>query len=309
MPANGDWSLYFLRHARCPRARPEHRCGDENDLRRVRSLWLSACCRRTTPSWHCRERQENPPAHARAGVESKAAEAFCRDDGQRSQLPDLPQSREEHENGWPEPAVGSRHHLCHNRDRLCVLGCDPRCLVPSSRRVRYQPLDRCTARCCCTQGRHQRPQSTKGLRPSFRPWIAICLRRLSRRLAKAWSHRLHGPARKTLRQSNGRAIHEDTEGRSRVSDGIRNLRGRHSRPSPLHRRGVQHPQTPLRARLYEPRALRGSPPPATCQKRRLKLSTPRGEAAQTRLLAYRYFLPVAREAWNAESNVGCFCCS
>src|SRR5262245_4392168 len=29
-----------------------------------------------------------------------------------------------------EPAVGSRHHLYHNRDRLCVLGCDPRCLVP-----------------------------------------------------------------------------------------------------------------------------------------------------------------------------------
>jgi transposase-like protein len=43
MPANGDSSLYFLRHARCPRARPDHRCGDENDLRRVRSLWLSAC--------------------------------------------------------------------------------------------------------------------------------------------------------------------------------------------------------------------------------------------------------------------------
>src|SRR4030095_12851115 len=43
MPANGDWSLYFLRHARCPRARPDHRCGDENDLRRVRNLWLSAC--------------------------------------------------------------------------------------------------------------------------------------------------------------------------------------------------------------------------------------------------------------------------
>src|SRR6266550_8928120 len=42
--ANGDWSLCFLRHARGPRARPaDHRCGDENDLRRVRSLWLSAC--------------------------------------------------------------------------------------------------------------------------------------------------------------------------------------------------------------------------------------------------------------------------
>src|SRR5262249_16923120 len=38
------------------------------------------------------------------------------------------------------------------------------------------------------------PQSTKGLCASFRPWVAVCLRRLSRRLAKARSHRLHGPA-------------------------------------------------------------------------------------------------------------------
>jgi hypothetical protein len=35
----------------------------------------------------------------------------------------------------------------------------------------------------------------KGLRASFRPWVAIRLGRLSRRLAKARSHRLHGPAR------------------------------------------------------------------------------------------------------------------
>src|SRR6478752_3100430 len=148
--------------------------------------------------------------------------------------------------------------------------------VPSGRRLRHQPLDRCTARCCCTQGRHQRPQSAKGLRASFRPWVAVCLRRLSRRLAKARSHRLHGPARQSLRQRQGRELHEDTQGRSRVSDGIRNLRGRHSRPSALHRRGLQHPQTPLRARLSEPCAIRGSPRPATCQNRRLKLSTIRG---------------------------------
>ena len=133
-----------------------------------------------------------------------------------------------------------------------------------------------TARRCCTQGRHQRPQSTKGLRASFRPWVAICLRRLSRRLAKARSHRLHGPARQSLRQRQGRELHEDTQGQSRVSDGIRNLRGRYSRPSPLHRRGLQHPQTPLRARLSEPRAIRGSTRPATCQNRRLKLSTIKG---------------------------------
>src|SRR5260370_2609844 len=52
--------------------------------------------------------------------------------------------------------------------------------------------------------------------------------------------------------------------------------GRYSRPSPLHRRGLQHSQTPLRARLSEPRAIRGSPRPATCQNRRLKLSTIKG---------------------------------
>src|SRR5262249_54441164 len=56
----------------------------------------------------------------------------------------------------------------------------------------------------------------------------------------------------------------------------RNLRGRYSRPSPLHRRGLQHSQTPLRARLSEPGAIRGSPRPATCQNRCLKLSTLKG---------------------------------
>ena len=90
----------------------------------------------------------------------------------------------------PQPALGGRHHLCRNRDWLCVLGCDPRCLVPSGRRLCYQPLDRCAARCCCAQGRHQRPRSTKGMRASFRPWITICLRRLSHSLARARSQRL-----------------------------------------------------------------------------------------------------------------------
>src|SRR5262249_3254761 len=69
-----------------------------------------------------------------------------------------------------------------------------------------KPLDRCTARRCCAQGRHQRPQAAKGLHASFRPWVAVCLRRLSRRLAKARSHRLHGPARQSLRQRQGREL-------------------------------------------------------------------------------------------------------
>ena len=53
------------------------------------------------------------------------------------------------------------------------------------------------------------------------------------------------------------------------------------RPSPLHRRGLQHPQTPLRVRLSKPRAIRGSTRPATCQNRRLKLSTIKGALQAT----------------------------
>src|SRR5215831_4453166 len=127
---------------------------------------------------------------------------------------------------------------------------------------------------------HSRPPSAPAIRQGVAciipTVVAVCLRRLSRRLAKARPPRLHGPARQSLRQRQDRELHEDTQGRSRVSDGVRNLRGRYSRPSPLHRRGLQHSQTPLRARLSEPGAIRGSPRPATCQNRRLKLSTIKG---------------------------------
>src|SRR5262245_58788319 len=148
---------------------------------------------------------------------------------------------------------------------------------------------------------HSRPPSAPAIRQGVAciipTVVAVCLRRLSRRLAKARSHRLHGPARQSLRQRQDRELHEDTQGRSRVSDGVRNLRGRYSRPSPLHRRGLQHSQTPLRARLSEPRAIRGSPRPATCQNRRLKLSTIKGALHPTfRTRASRWphavFMPV-----------------
>ena len=105
-----------------------------------------------------------------------------------------------------QPAMGSRYHLCLNRNRLRVLGCDPRCLVTSRRWLRHQPLDRCTARCCCTQGRHQRPQSTKRLRASFRPWAAICLHDYRAVLQK------HGLARRS--QFTGGPPHEPFGGRS-----------------------------------------------------------------------------------------------
>jgi hypothetical protein len=54
----------------------------------------------------------------------------------------------------------------------------------------------------------------------------------------------------------------------------RRCRGRRS--SQVHRRGLQHPQAPFRARIFEPGTIRGSTRPADGQNRSLILSTLRG---------------------------------
>src|SRR5262249_17161974 len=74
----------------------------------------------------------------------------------------------------------------------------------------------------------------------------------------------------------GREFHEDAEGRGRLFDELRNVRGCHRRSSQLHRRGLQHTQTTLSARLLEPRAIRGPLRSANGQNCRLILSSPRG---------------------------------
>ena len=67
------------------------------------------------------------------------------------------------------------------------------------RRLCHQPLDRCAAGSCCAQGRHQRPQSPAGLRASFRPWVAIRFRNLSRCLTRARIRRFDEPPRQSIR--------------------------------------------------------------------------------------------------------------
>jgi len=99
---------------------------------------------------------------------------------------------------------------------------------------------------------------------------------LSQAARQPWVHRLDGSAREPLRQCQGRELHEDAEGRGRLFDGLRNVRGCHRRSSPLHRRGLQHTQTTLSARLLEPRAIRGPPSSANGQNCRLILSSPWG---------------------------------
>src|SRR5262249_5648051 len=72
------------------------------------------------------------------------------------------------------------------------------------------------------------------------------------------------------------SVAEDAEGRGRLFDELRNVRGCHRRSSQLHRRGLQHTQTTLSARLLEPRAIRGPLRSANGQNCRLILSSPRG---------------------------------
>jgi hypothetical protein len=115
--------------------------------------------------------------------------------------------------------------MAHNRDRLCV----PGSRLPPSAPAIHQGV----ACIIPTVGRNM-------------------LRRLSRRFAKARAMGRRGnPYDNAKAESFMKTLKVEAVYRMAY-----NLRGRYSRPSPLHRRGLQHPQTPLRARLSE--RIRGS---------------------------------------------------
>src|SRR6516164_9640926 len=76
--------------------------------------------------------------------------------------------------------------------------------------------------------------------------------------------------------AKGRKLHEDAQGRGRLSDGLRDLRGCRCRPSAVHRSHLQRKPTALRARLSQSAAVRGSTRPAHGQNRSLILSTHKG---------------------------------
>src|SRR5262249_54146077 len=126
------------------------------------------------------------------------------------------------------------------------------------------------------EGCDPRPGASGGVHPSLGSRLEICMGGLSQGACQPWVHRLDGSARKSLRQCQGREFHEDAEGRGRLFDELRNVRGCHRRSSQLHRRGLQHTQTTLSARLLEPRAIRGPLRSANGQNCRLILSSPRG---------------------------------
>jgi putative transposase len=79
---------------------------------------------------------------------------------------------------------------------------------------------------CGTQSGDRRPSAAARLYPPFRSRLAICCRGLPRRSRGARSQRLHGPAWQSLRQCQGRELHEDLEGGGGLAHGVRELRRR-----------------------------------------------------------------------------------
>ena len=74
-----------------------------------------------------------------------------------------------------------------------------------------------------------RPSSREAatrMHPSYGPRVAIRGRALPAGTRRAWLRRLDEPPRQPVRQRQGGELHEDTQGRSGLSDGVRDLRGR-----------------------------------------------------------------------------------
>jgi len=73
--------------------------------------------------------------------------------------------------------------------------------------------------------------------------------------------RVDEPARKPIRQRQGRELHEDAQGRGCLRHRVRDLRGRRRRSSQLHREHLQCHPPALGARIPEPRQIRGEERP------------------------------------------------
>jgi hypothetical protein len=167
------------------------------------------------------------------GLQPRFASPLHGDNRQRSRPADLLESRHRYHPHRTRPTLGSRYHVRCHLQRLCLCRRYPRCLVAASSRIRHQPLDRRTADAGGPSRRDRESQTATRLRASFRSRVAIRRGSLSRSSCRPRPSRFHGPARQPLRQRQGGKLHEDAQGRSRLSDGIRNLQRRCRKHSTL----------------------------------------------------------------------------
>ena len=143
-------------------------------------------------------------------------------------LPIFPNLAREYRPGWARPALGRRHHLRRDPRRLRLRRRHPRRLVAQGGRLRDRPIDRRPADPGGAAVRRREAEAATGLHSSHRPRLAIRSRALSAGARRPRPRRLDGAPRQSLRQRQGRELHEDAEGRGRLPDGLREL----SRMSP-----------------------------------------------------------------------------
>lgn len=149
-------------------------------------------------------------------------------------------------------------------------------LVAPRRRLRHRPNPLCPAHRRRLEGRDRAAPAATRLRSPLRSRLPIRGSDLPRASGGASSRRLDGPPSQSLRQCQGRKLHEDVEGRGALPDGLRDVRGRRGRPAALHRPNLQRAPPAFRARLSQPGAVRGPTHPASGQNRRVSPVHPQG---------------------------------
>ncbi len=175
------------------------------------------------------------------------------------------------------PALGRRHHLCRDAGGLRLRRRDPRCLVAPRRRLRDRPLHRRPADGRCAEGGDRASRSPRqaafttpiAARNTLRKSIAkiLAANGLVGSMGRRGNPYDNAKAESFMKTLKVEAVYPMAY--ETFVDVAENL------PT-LHRRGLQQAPAPLRARLSEPPAVRGSTHPADGQISSLTPVRPQG---------------------------------
>ncbi len=125
----------------------------------------------------------------------------------------------------PEPGLGGGHHLHRDRPRLRLYGRHPRCVVTPGGRICDQRSIDVRVAVAALKAAIRVRQPPKGCIHHSDRGSQYASKGLPRPAHQPRSRWVDGTAREPLRQCQGRELYKNTEGRGRLSDGLRNLRG------------------------------------------------------------------------------------